>query len=289
MREIVIIIGYPCTGKTYWAEEYVKKGYINLARSDRHSLIQFHAKMASQIDRYSDSSYVIHDSYCLSSERAPVISIAKKIGFSIKCVWIDASVEDSLFNSAWRILDEFKDSKATVTDLFGPNSSKEYPSRYNRSVVELLRHKKVFKQPYKGEGFDEIEKVPFVKRMMLNREYKNKAVIVNYDGTIRVKPEDNPYIKDPSEIVILPNRKEVLENYKKNGYRLLGVSNQRLVATGELITETCDLCFSETNRMLGVDIDYRYCPHPIFPVNCYCRKPLPGLGEFLDLMMHLWM
>ena len=25
-----------------------------------------------------------------------------------------------------------------------------------------------------------------------------------------------------------------------------------------------------------------YCPHPAFPVGCFCRKPLPGMGVYLS-------
>jgi histidinol phosphatase-like enzyme len=33
--------------------------------------------------------------------------------------------------------------------------------------------------------------------------------------------------------------------------------------------------------LLGFDIDYLFCPHNSFPISCYCRKPMPGLGVAL--------
>jgi len=33
---------------------------------------------------------------------------------------------------------------------------------------------------------------------------------------------------------------------------------------------------------LGLPVtEVTYCPHPAFPVGCFCRKPLPGLGVYL--------
>jgi len=40
-------------------------------------------------------------------------------------------------------------------------------------------------------------------------------------------------------------------------------------------------CFERTNKLLGVDIEYYYCPHRVPPITCYCRKPQSGLGVHL--------
>lgn len=37
-------------------------------------------------------------------------------------------------------------------------------------------------------------------------------------------------------------------------------------------------CFQKTNELLGLEIDYKFCPHRAYPQVCYCRKPMPGLG-----------
>ena len=76
---------------------------------------------------------------------------------------------------------------------------------------------------------------------------------------------------------------EVLEKYKDEGYLLLGASNQSGVASGKLTHDMAVKCFEKTNEMLGIDIEYNFCPHGYFPVNCYCRKPMPGMGvEFIE-------
>src|SRR5208283_4636329 len=63
---------------------------------------------------------------------------------------------------------------------------------------------------------------------------------------------------------------------------LLGVSNQSGVHKGELTSETAHELFQFTNNQLGLDIEYRFCPHQSAPISCYCRKPQCGLGlEFI--------
>jgi histidinol phosphatase-like enzyme len=34
-------------------------------------------------------------------------------------------------------------------------------------------------------------------------------------------------------------------------------------------------------ELLGLEIEVEYCPHAPGPPNCWCRKPLPGLGVVL--------
>ena len=37
--------------------------------------------------------------------------------------------------------------------------------------------------------------------------------------------------------------------------------------------------FARTVELLDLPVaEVAYCPHPAFPVGCFCRKPLPGLG-----------
>jgi histidinol phosphatase-like enzyme len=61
----------------------------------------------------------------------------------------------------------------------------------------------------------------------------------------------------------------------------LGVSNQSGIEKGDLTEEMAKVCFKKTNDLLGFNIDVRYCPHHSFPIRCFCRKPLSGLGVYL--------
>ena len=62
----------------------------------------------------------------------------------------------------------------------------------------------------------------------------------------------------------------------------MGVSNQSGIHKGELTNETAHELFQFTNNQLGLDIEYRFCPHQSAPISCYCRKPQCGIGvEFM--------
>jgi HAD superfamily hydrolase (TIGR01662 family) len=42
-------------------------------------------------------------------------------------------------------------------------------------------------------------------------------------------------------------------------------------------------CFEKTNNLLGLNLDYKFCPHRSYPQICYCRKPMPGMAvEFIE-------
>ena len=67
-----------------------------------------------------------------------------------------------------------------------------------------------------------------------------------------------------------------------DGYTLFFVSNQSGVASGALTKEAAEAAFARTVELLGLPVaEVAYCPHPAFPVGCFCRKPLPGLGVSL--------
>jgi HAD superfamily hydrolase (TIGR01662 family) len=66
---------------------------------------------------------------------------------------------------------------------------------------------------------------------------------------------------------------------QKEGYLLLGASNQSGVAKGQLTAADAEACFAETAKQLGVEFtEVKYCPHKVPPIGCYCRKPGPGMG-----------
>jgi HAD superfamily hydrolase (TIGR01662 family) len=126
-----------------------------------------------------------------------------------------------------------------------------------------------------------VETVKFVRKQ--DPSFTNKAIIVDYDGTLRECINGNDkYPVSEDQIEIKPGRKAVLDAYKKQGYLLLGLSNQSGIAKGELSYDKATELFNHTNKLLGVDIEFRFCSHQSAPISCYCRKPMPGVGvEFI--------
>ena len=100
------------------------------------------------------------------------------------------------------------------------------------------------------------------------------------DGTIN---HDPGYIKDPSEIVILPGVAEGIKKLKNDyGFKIIVVSNQAGVAKGLMTREDVEAVNSKVNELLkkeGASVDsFYYCPfHPDIdpPEKSNCRKPSP--------------
>lgn len=107
--------------------------------------------------------------------------------------------------------------------------------------------------------------------------YTNRALILDYDGTLRKNPSGATYPSHPDEVQLLPGRRAVLRRYRDQGWPLLGVSNQSAVSRGETDLAITEACFARTNELLGLEIPVLFCPHPRAG-QCLCRKPMPGHG-----------
>jgi D-glycero-D-manno-heptose 1,7-bisphosphate phosphatase len=112
-----------------------------------------------------------------------------------------------------------------------------------------------------------------------------KAVFLDRDGTLI---EERNYLSRPEDIQLFPNVVQALKLLKKNGYKIIIVSNQSGVARGYFTLDEVkyiNLELENTFLKLGVSIDATYfCPHhqdgkiPEFTMDCDCRKPKRGMA-----------
>jgi histidinol-phosphate phosphatase family protein len=288
MKEIVIIMGIQGAGKSTLVNDYITKGYTRFNRDEMGGdLAKLNAKLEQAI-KNGKTLFVLDNTYGTKENRKPVVDIAKRNGFKIKCVWLTTKIEDAQFNVTSRIFNRFISHYSDMLsparmkmarEIYGPNGSKDFKDPSNIPSIALYAYKKSFEEPTIDEGFDSIAKVDF-KRNPVDSDCNLKAVILDYDGTLRETKSGDKYPKNPDDVIILPKRKEILAKYKKNGYLLLGVSNQSGIEKGDVTEETVLACFEKTNKLLGFDIPVQFCPHHSFPIRCYCRKPLPALGVY---------
>jgi D-glycero-D-manno-heptose 1,7-bisphosphate phosphatase len=117
---------------------------------------------------------------------------------------------------------------------------------------------------------------------------RRRAVFLDRDGTLNVRPPEHEYVRAVDDFVWLPGSVEALARLSQAGFVLAVVSNQRGAARG-LVTE--DTLRRVEHRMLhdlrahGARIDaFRYCVHDLAE-DCECRKPKPRL--LLDLAREL--
>jgi len=268
MSEIVIIMGYNAAGKSTLVESYVKKGYTRFNRDAAGGTMEGLHTAVDQYLQKANTQAVLDNTYPTVKSRASVIAIGKKYGVPVRCVHLTTSFEDAQLNACLRMVKK-------TGRLLQPDDFKSVKDPNLFPPVALFHYRKEFQEPTKAEGFSSIEKVPFVR--VWGPEYKNKAVIVDYDGTLRLSTGKQKYPIELGDIQMLPGREKVLRNYKSEGYILLGASNQSGIARGTP-HEKVVACFEETNRRLGMRIEYQFCPHRIPPVSCYCRKPHTGMS-----------
>lgn len=104
------------------------------------------------------------------------------------------------------------------------------------------------------------------------------AVLVDRDGVVIRNRDD--YVRDWSQVEILPGAIEALAALSRSGHRVLIVTNQSVIGRGLATRETVDRIHERLAAMVaqhGGRIDaFLVCPHAP-DAGCDCRKPKPGL------------
>ena len=121
-----------------------------------------------------------------------------------------------------------------------------------------------------------------------NLSHKQKAFFLDRDGTI------NKYVgflRNIDEFELIPGVADAIRKINESGYLAIVVTNQPVIARGEVTVEELNEIHNKMERLLGeqgayIDAIY-YCPHhpdkgfegeiPELKINCDCRKPKPGM------------
>lgn len=156
-------------------------------------------------------------------------------------------------------------------ELFAYNSP-EYvkdmgtPERYKK-VMEDVQHGKVTKK---------------------NLKYMQRAVFLDRDGTIN---KHVGFLNDIKKFELLEGAAQAIRKINEMGYLVIVVTNQPVIARGEICIEELEKIHRKMETLLGeegayVDAIY-YCPHHPdqgfsgerleYKKNCECRKPKPGM------------
>lgn len=138
-----------------------------------------------------------------------------------------------------------------------------------------------------------------------NLNQKQKAVFLDRDGTI------NKYVgflQKIEDFELIPGVSNAIRKINESGYLVIVVTNQPVIARGELSLEELDEIHHKMETLLGQDGAYidavYYCPHhpdrgyeaerKEFKIDCECRKPKPGMlikaaQDFHIDLKHSWM
>lgn len=266
--EIVLVSGCPGSGKTS-----LTRGFPNHIRLNRDltggklaDLVPILEQKIGQGGRH----FVLDNTFPDAKSRRPFIEAGARHGIPVRIQHLATDAEQASVNIATRMIERYG-------KLLSPpeiaETSKKDPNIF--PPVVLYVYFKRFEQPTTAEGFSKVEVIPFVREY--DPSFTGLGLGLDYDLTIRRTISGRPCPFDPDDIEILDNRLEVIKRYKRKKYRPFGCSNQGDVGRGRLPIERAIECFDRTNELLGLKLEYGFCPHPANPVQCWCRKPMPGL------------
>ena len=123
-----------------------------------------------------------------------------------------------------------------------------------------------------------------------NLSRPQKAVFLDRDGVIN---KFNGFVRTPDTFELIPGVAEAIRKINDSGYLCIVITNQPVIARGEVTTEELHTIFNKMETLLGekgayVDGIY-YCPHhpdkgfegevSELKIDCDCRKPKTGLLE----------
>lgn len=138
-----------------------------------------------------------------------------------------------------------------------------------------------------------------------NLNNKQKAIFLDRDGVI------NKYVgflRDIDDFELLPGVAEAVKRINDSGFLCIVVSNQPVIARGEVTVEELNMIHNKMETLLGNEGAYLdaiyYCPHhpdkgfegeiPELKIDCDCRKPKPGMllkaaGQYNIDLSQSWM
>ncbi|HSN98563.1 MAG TPA: aldo/keto reductase [Candidatus Nanopelagicales bacterium] len=273
--EVVVIMGVQGAGKSSEVDRYVGRGYARLNRDQLGGNLEGLIPKLGEMLASGQRRVVLDNTYATRVSRYPVIRVAHAHGVPVRCRFMATPIDEAYANVVLRILDRYG-------KLLGPEELKELGKDDPNlpPPAAMAKWAASFEAPHVDEGFSAVEEIPFVRRV--DPQFTGKGLLLDVDGTLRRTKSGELFPCDPDDVELLPGRREILERWVGEGYTLFFVSNQSGVASGKLTKEAADAAFARTIELLGLPVaEVAYCPHPAFPVGCFCRKPLAGLGVHL--------
>jgi len=273
--EIVLLMGIQGAGKSELVAEYEKQGYARLNRDVLGGKLEDLIPKMHELIEQGERRIVLDNTYPTRISRAQVIAAANEHGIPVTCRFLNTPIEEARINVVSRMLGRYD-------KLLGPDEMKALAKTDPNLPPQaaLKRWADSFEAPNVDEGFSKVEVIPFVRRPVTG--HTQKGLLLDVDGTIRRTISGEKYPRSADDVELLPGRKEVLQKWIKDGYQLFFISNQSGVSSGKVTTEQVEAAMARTIKLLQLPVtEVVYCPHKAFPVLCFCRKPLPGLGVYL--------
>ncbi len=255
-------------------------------------LIKFHSQHNALVTLFSHPNNHPYDSSLI---------VADENGCVID--WINKDEErpqwyKNRVNAGIHVIDpSVLDNKEILAGI--PNlNDEEYKVDLDRQIIKpLCRQKKVYcydsPEYIKDMGTpDRLASVTndFLKGIINSKNLKNKqkAIFLDRDGTI------NKYVgflRSINDFELIDGVAEAIRKINGNGYLTIVVTNQPVIARGEVTESELTEIHNKMETLLGAEGAYvdaiYYCPHhpdkgyvgeiEALKIICNCRKPKPGL------------
>ena len=281
-----MMIGFPASTKSTKARTLVNESTQILSRDSEGGTV---AALLPKVDTLLKAgTSVILDNTNLSVEsRKPFLECAAKYSVPVKALYMKTTIEDCQVRALHRMYAKVGTIHMTAAACSKTKDPNIFP------VAALYAARKAFQEPTLAEGFASIEIIK-VPTPTWAPDYHGKALFLDIDGTVRhTEHLEHKYPTKPEEVTLLHDTELMrvkIESYRKQGYRLFGVSNQSGIAKKVLTEQEAKDCFAKTRELLGYteeEFPILYCPHSPVPITCYCRKPGSGLAQLMIETHHL--
>ena len=278
--EVVVIMGLPGSGKSTMAQELAGRGYLRLNRDETGGTLRALVPALDRALASGTSRVVLDNTYVSRASRAPVIQAAAARGAAVRCIWLSTSVADAQVNAVSRIVERY----GRLLDV-GELAAQRRHDPAALPPMTQFRYQRELEPPDLSEGFAQVDVINFERRA--DPSHVNRAVIIWCDGILLQSRSGQRVPTSVDDVVAGADRAATLRRYADQGFRLLGLSWQPDIADGRRTAADVEAVFLRMNELLGLTIEIEYCPHAAGPPQCWCRKPLPGLGVLLVHRYHL--
>lgn len=121
-----------------------------------------------------------------------------------------------------------------------------------------------------------------------NLKHLQKAVFLDRDGTLN---QEVGFLRSVDELTLIDGVTDAVRKINESGYLAIVVTNQPVIARGEVTFETLREIHNKLETLLGMEGAYidglYFCPHhpnkgfegevAEYKIPCECRKPKPGM------------
>lgn len=245
-------------------------------------MVEFHKKNNALITLFSHpNSHPFDSDLIIADENNVVLGMDSK--HNVRNYWYHNLVNAGMYVLSPKSLDFFTEVKKQDMEKDFINGLIPTHRVYSYSSSEYCKDAGTLER-LKSVGNDINNGVVDSK----NTRNLQKAIFLDRDGTINVH---RGHLSDINQLELLPRSAEAIKKINESGYLAILITNQPVIARGDLTFEDLDEIHKKLETLLGKEGAYLdaiyFCPHypeSGFPgevkelkIDCDCRKPKIGM------------